>query len=393
MPSPSTSWICCQLGAREHYAVPRALRRSGVLRALLTDAWLTPGSPFGMLSRKLRERRHPELAASLVHSWTAPLLAFEFSARLRRLRGWPLILERNRWFQQRAVRALASEPLLCDSTPVLFAYSYAALDLLRFAKSRGWTTVLGQIDPGPITERFENHGAPPEYWRDARAEWAIADRIVCNSSWSRECLVAEGVLPEKIAVVPLACEPPAETLGFERRYPAEFSMRRPLRVLFLGSGTRLKGLPALLDAARLLADKPVEIRIVGRMHLDADPRWRNLANVRFIGPVPRSATGKHYRQADVFVFPSFCDGFGLTQLEAQAWRLPVIASRFCGEVVEHHRNGWLLPEVTAQAIADALTMCLENPGALTLAAAQSKVSTRFSLASVAQALVKAVSTQ
>jgi hypothetical protein len=31
---------------------------------------------------------------------------------------------------------------------------------------------------------------------------------------------------------------------------------------------------------------------------------------------------------------TFSDGFGLTQLEAQAWKLPMITTRFCGEVVD-----------------------------------------------------------
>ena len=32
-------WICSQIGAREHYAVPRALHKSGRLSALYTDFW------------------------------------------------------------------------------------------------------------------------------------------------------------------------------------------------------------------------------------------------------------------------------------------------------------------------------------------------------------------
>ncbi len=40
------SWICCQLGAREHFAVPRALHRDGKLAQLVTDAW-APGPLAG----------------------------------------------------------------------------------------------------------------------------------------------------------------------------------------------------------------------------------------------------------------------------------------------------------------------------------------------------------
>ena len=36
-------WICCQLGAREHYAIPRALLPRGERDCLITDSW---GFPF-----------------------------------------------------------------------------------------------------------------------------------------------------------------------------------------------------------------------------------------------------------------------------------------------------------------------------------------------------------
>ena len=55
------------------------------------------------------------------------------------------------------------------------------------------------------------------------------------------------------------------------------------------------------------------------------------------------------------------DGFGLTQLEAQAWKLPVVASRFCGDVVRDGVNGLLLDEVSGRSIATALRSLLSQP--------------------------------
>ncbi|MGH9883066.1 MAG: glycosyltransferase family 4 protein, partial [Pyrinomonadaceae bacterium] len=49
-------WLCSQLGAREHYAIPRALFRQGLLDHLLTDAWVPPSSPLAALSFGLGER-------------------------------------------------------------------------------------------------------------------------------------------------------------------------------------------------------------------------------------------------------------------------------------------------------------------------------------------------
>jgi glycosyltransferase involved in cell wall biosynthesis len=87
----------------------------------------------------------------------------------------------------------------------------------------------------------------------------------------------------------------------------------------------------------------------------------------------------YYRDADVFIFPTLSDGFGLTQLEAQSWKLPVIASRYCGEVVRDDFNGVVLEEVSGRAIADALLRLLRSPETLSAMSVRSGVDERFSL--------------
>ena len=59
------SWICCQLGAREHYAVPRALLLSGLLGEFITDLWIRPGTLLHSW-KGLTGRFHPGLAGARV---------------------------------------------------------------------------------------------------------------------------------------------------------------------------------------------------------------------------------------------------------------------------------------------------------------------------------------
>ena len=56
----------------------------------------------------------------------------------------------------------------------------------------------------------------------------------------------------------------------------------------------------------------------------------------------------------MLLFPTLSDGFGMAQIEARAWRMPIIASRRCGSVVRQNVTGLLLNEPSAQAIADAI---------------------------------------
>src|SRR6266513_4336154 len=215
MASKITKWLCCQLGAREHYAIPRALFRSRLLDRLVTDAWVQSSSFLAKLfGSRLADRFHNELRDAPVIAFNSSLIPFETLAHSRRLAEWPKIMARNCWFQRKVVSFLRSQLSTLSYQPILISYSYTALEPFRHAKSRGWKTVLVQIDPGPEEERIvaeeaarvpelasEWQAAPVEYWACWRQECDLADRIIVNSEWSREGLIRSGVPSEKLSVI------------------------------------------------------------------------------------------------------------------------------------------------------------------------------------------------
>ena len=379
-------WLCCQLGAREHYAVPRALQTRGLLRELITDLWVRPRT-LPKWRNKLNGRFHPELASARVSELNAAAVVFELKAQALGLKGWELIGKRNEWFQDHALAQLerrASE--LNHGSVTIFAYSYAAERIFRFARERGWRTVLGQIDPGPVEEQrvASSTPAPDKYWSGWRIECELAEQIIVNSEWTRDALLKEGVSDSKIRKIPLAIAPPRDVARFQRLYPTAFTKERPLRVLFLGQINLRKGAAQLLDAAHLLAGEHVEFRLVGPRQISADKERGS--RVKWFGAVPRSKVDEFYRDADVFILPTLSDGFGLTQLEAQSWKLPVIASRFCGPVVQHGHNGLILDEVSGESIAATLRELLCSPERLAAMSQQSRISEEFTLESLASSL-------
>src|ERR1051326_6961835 len=95
--SSQTNWVCAQIGAREHYAVPRALHRYGALEKLIMDAWVAPGNFLGAVRRGLRGRFHSDLANANVRAANFDNIAFELAARARGLQDWPLMMARNEW--------------------------------------------------------------------------------------------------------------------------------------------------------------------------------------------------------------------------------------------------------------------------------------------------------
>ena len=391
-------WICCQLGAREHYAVPRALQIKGLLGEFITDLWIRPGTLLHRSKNQLTGRFHPSLASFPVVAPNLATLTYELKALARGATGWKLIHERNEWFQDHAVVQLKqSHRCSTNGNHTVFAYSYAAEKIFKFARERGWKTILGQIDPGPAEERIvadlhtktsSNNWepAPAAYWDRWRVECSLADRIVVNSTWSKEALLAEGVPSEKISIVPVAYESDVESRAFHRAYPTRFSSERPLRVLFLGQVNLRKGVAQLLEAIKLLPDENIEFWFVGPVQISIPAELKDNHRVKWLGVAPRVDVARFYRDADVFVFPTLSDGFGLTQLEAQSWKLPVVASRNCGEVVHHGINGLILEDVSGPAIANALIELLRSPETLNAMSQRSGVSDRFSLKTLASSL-------
>lgn len=394
-------WLCCQIGAREDYAVPRALQTREVLGELITDIWARPGSWISRGTNGLSKRFHVGLTNARVTASNFGALRFEATSRARGRNGWKLIIERNQWFQRFAIAHLNRHRRKWEKEqPIVFAYSYAANQIFKFARERGWKTVLGQIDPGRAEEqlvkdlyarapqaRHDWLPAPPQYWDEWSLECDLADHIVVNSSWSRDALVSEGVASERIKVIPLAIERFPEAGRFERRYPLKFSSERPLRVLFLGQINLRKGVGALFEAIKLVQDDPIEFWFVGPSQLSTPEELRGDQRIRWFGAVPRNSVAKHYRMADVFILPTLSDGFGLTQLEAQCWKLPVVASAYCGRVVRHGENGVVLEDISASTIADTLHRLVKSPGELQMMAAASGIEESFSLEALASSLI------
>jgi glycosyltransferase involved in cell wall biosynthesis len=204
-------------------------------------------------------------------------------------------------------------------------------------------------------------------------------------------LVRGGVPHQKLSVIPLAYEPEVGSgrltePRLQRKYPDRFTAERPLRVLFLGLINLRKGVARLLEAARLLANEPVEFWLVGPVEIAKASTIAEAGRVKWFGPVTRNHAAEFYRNADVFILPTLSDGFAITQLEAQVHGLPVIASRNCGNVVENGVNGIILDEPSAACIAAAIRDCIASPGRLEKLAFASRVRDKFTIEALARHL-------
>jgi len=160
------------------------------------------------------------------------------------------------------------------------------------------------------------------------------ERVIVGSEFARHQACQElGVPAEKFVVVPYGVDR-ALTPG-----PKPEALARRLGVagapvvLFLGSLEARKNLSFLLDVWQEVVHTHVDARLVvagdGPLlgHLRARARTLGLDHsVVFTGHVPATEKLDYYRLADMFVFPSTMEGFGLAVAEAMACGLPVLIS-------------------------------------------------------------------
>ncbi len=205
----------------------------------------------------------------------------------------------------------------------------------------------------------------PRSARDLPANWAP-----CESPDVRQAS-----RPPSPSTLPANCQLPTANSFF-------------LQVLFLGQVIPRKGIYFLFDAIRALKDDNVFFTIAGPVGVQIPADIAGSGRVRIMGAVDRACADKLYSEADVFLLPTLSDGFAITQLEAQAHGVPVIASRNCGRVVEDGVNGILLPEVSAEAIVAAIRKCLDSPDLLARMSAAALKRDSFSLGMLADKLLE-----
>ncbi len=136
----------------------------------------------------------------------------------------------------------------------------------------------------------------------------------------------------------------------------------PLRTaLFVGRIFPVKGLPLLVEAWAKVRPAGWKLMIVGpdeaghRGELEAMVAQAQLGDaIEFTGGLSGDALQKVYREADLFILPSYTENFGMVIGEAMSHGLPVITTHGAPwQLLEAERCGWWVP-VSVEGIAAAL---------------------------------------
>lgn len=219
------------------------------------------------------------------------------------------------------------------------------------------------------TEAGRNSGIHDEVQRYINdTEWMLtyeSTEVIVNSNYMKSELQRLFGLPfEKINVVPNGVNTSAFT-GVERDYEfrRRYAMDNEKIILFMGRLVYEKGVQYLISAMPKILSRYHDAKLViagkGGMMNELREQVRALGienKVYFAGYLNGKDVQKMYKAADISVFPSTYEPFGIVALEAMLAENPVVVSDIGGlnEIVQHRENGMKSYAGNPNSIADSI---------------------------------------
>jgi len=172
--------------------------------------------------------------------------------------------------------------------------------------------------------------------------------------------------PAKLFVVPGASEDSKRIAVDSPKIPGRTN------VLYFSHMSRLKGVYTAFEAMSLILKERADIMVTFGGPLEdreVKSRLEELQKdypqrVYYLGYVEDVVERtKIFRQADIFIFPTLRDVFGLVLLHAMAEGLPIVASRegTVPEIVADGTNALLVEKGDAKALADKILLLADDP--------------------------------
>ncbi len=338
-----------------HASTAAAPREAAPLRVLFLTAYPAIGGPLPKLTPLMVDGLRDNGCEVLVRGWSAH--SAEREGLPAKLLGRAADLGRI----HAAIRTWRPDVILAATS-----HNWSAL--LRDAPLTLTTAPLGR----PLVLHF--HGS--ECARlDQRGEalFTALSRLVTRrasavlvlsteeqEAWSRFCRTCRFELVVN-PFTPAAVSPNGDRAAVE----AGDGAREPT-LLFVGRLIREKGIFELLDAFGVVRrSHPCRLRIVGRGPAEPDVlrrvRMMGLSDVvEVLGYVTGDDLDRAYRSADVFVLPSYREGFPLVVMEAMGYGLPIVTTpiRGCADHLVPGEHALFAPPRDAEALAERLAELL-----------------------------------
>jgi lipopolysaccharide/colanic/teichoic acid biosynthesis glycosyltransferase len=216
-------------------------------------------------------------------------------------------------------------------------------------------------------------------WLAERVACVCAHRVVCISPSLRKRAIQLGLVSAEKAIVIGSSSRGVDSERFNpktRKTEKIATLRQALGLTgnetligFVGRFVKDKGIYELVEAFReLSASRPnLRLLLVGDFEsgdpVESEVRQSIESTPAILRPGSVSDTAPYYALMDVFVLPTYREGFGTVSIEAQASEVPVVTTNATGAVdsVQHGITGLIVPVKDVKALTEAIDTLLRNP--------------------------------
>lgn len=195
------------------------------------------------------------------------------------------------------------------------------------------------------------------------------DTIVTVAEDGRKFAIRNGADPDRVFFAPHVIDVEHFRNSSARARLQRAALRAEIGLhgvtfIYVGRLIKLKGIDYLIDAyARVVQQTAEQISLllvgdgVEQARLQEICEKKRLCNAVFVGFQQKEDLPRYYAVADVFVFPTLGDTYGLVVDEAMACSLPVVSTSAVGEIrsrIEDGVNGYIVPPEDSAALTDRM---------------------------------------
>jgi glycosyltransferase involved in cell wall biosynthesis len=188
-------------------------------------------------------------------------------------------------------------------------------------------------------------------------EIQLANYYIAASTFTVKSIEYSNILKNKIFICTYGVDSKMFTPSLDRK-----NDNNKFKCIFIGRVTHEKGAYHLLRSIDNIDNHDLTLTMVGTYDQNSDYYQEYKDKVEFTGHVTQDKIVKLCQNADVLVFPSLADGFGLSVSEALSCGLPVICSENAGvsDFIIDGYNGFKIPAGDINSITEKLEWCINN---------------------------------
>lgn len=196
----------------------------------------------------------------------------------------------------------------------------------------------------------------------------LCDHFVSFTEQQKSLMIKRGLHFDKVSPIPH----PVDTEKYsptkrDKKFWTNFNINSEIIILFAGRLSKAKGILELFEAFEILGNNYSNTSLVicgggGNLEGFVSEKTKEIKNAHYIGFLAESDLQKAYASADIGIFPSKYEGFGLVYLESMASGLPTVGVNKGGpsEIITNAFDGILLPDNSPNSIWSALDKLIKD---------------------------------